>query len=568
MRLITGDELGLLKETIPELCRPPPTDASGLPLNNLPSWMMGSANVTNKRVRPSATSIQAAASAYGDGSSSDRNGAVNRLENEGVMTRDRGVVSLTFVPGSSGSDAFQFAALRMNGTVEKWAASRDIPYTEQKNSEANITPARYRIVSSCNDVFGVKKRADEVNDDESHSDENKGKGWYTNPPIKPIGLLSTTSNDKTVLAAGDSSGAISILNDSCQLITNYRAYEPNDVVLSYTKGGFANNHVASCIAVKGDALAVGGRERGVRVLDLESGKCVWKAKNMPPDPQTLLQQPLWTTALQFIHSPHNHSNGTNNINESNNSQNLLASGTAYKQVQIYDVRSSSTDSQGTRRPILHTPQDLLQHRVTSLLQLPNSNQLIVADAIGDCHIFDLRKFHTGKQASYKKHNKSSNNSASQEIGLGRLVGPGGSIRQLAMHPTLPMVACVGLDRKLWSWDIKTKRMVDCVYLRQRLNCLLICEDEGWNYGGAVDVQDDDNERIVEGDDWEEEGDEVCDYVDSENEDVADDETGTGSSSDGTESESNGDKDDDASSEEEAAAPSKRTTDRANKKQKL
>lgn len=276
MRLITGDELGLLKETIPELCRPPPTDASGLPLNNLPSWMMGSANVTNKRVRPSATSIQAAASAYGDGSSSDRNGAVNRLENAGVMTRDRGVVSLTFIPGSSGSDAFQFAALRMNGTVEKWAASRDIPYTEQKNSEANITPARYRIVSSCNDVFGVKKRADEVNDDESHSDENKGKGWYTNPPIKPIGLLSTTTNDKTVLAAGDSSGAISILNDSCQLITNYHAYESNDVVLSYTKGGFANNHVASCIAVKGDALAVGGRERGVRVLDLESGKCVWK----------------------------------------------------------------------------------------------------------------------------------------------------------------------------------------------------------------------------------------------------------------------------------------------------
>lgn len=278
MRLITGDELGLLKETIPELCRPPPTDASGLPLHNLPTWMMGSSAV-NKRARPSATSIQAAASAYGQGSSIDSSGAVNRLENEGIMTRDRGVVSLSFVPGSSGSDAFQFAALRMNGTVEKWAASRDEPYNGEKNSEANITPARYRIVSSYNDVFGTKERAEEVIDEESDNG-NKRKGWHANPPVKPIGLLSTTSNDKTVLTAADSSGAISILSDSCQLITKYHAYESNDVVLSYTKGGFANNHVASCIAVKGDVLAVGGRERGVRVLDLESGKCVWKVRSL------------------------------------------------------------------------------------------------------------------------------------------------------------------------------------------------------------------------------------------------------------------------------------------------
>lgn len=284
---------------------------------------------------------------------------------------------------------------------------------------------------------------------------------------------------------------------------------------------------------------------------------------MPPDPQTLLQQPMWTTALQFIHTPHNHSNGShNNSNEPNSSQNLLASGTAYKQVQIYDVRSSSSDSKGTRRPILHTPQDLLQHRVTSLLQLPNSNQLIVADAIGDCHILDLRKFHTGKQLSYKKQKSCS---ASQEIGLGRLVGPGGSIRQLAMHPTLPMVACVGLDRKLWSWDIKTKRMVDCVYLRQRLNCLLICEDEGWN-GSSDDAQVSEERIDGEGVDWEAEGDEVHDYVDSEDEDgdVVDD--GTGSSSEGTESESD-DNDDDTSSEEEGSAPSKTILNRANKKQK-
>jgi ribosome biogenesis protein NSA1 len=263
-----------------------------------------------------------------------------------------------------------------------------------------------------------------------------------------------------------------------------------------------------------------------------------KAKNMPPDPQTLLQQPLWTTALQFIDSPHNSSNGTN---QSSSFSNLLASGTAYKQIQIYDVRaSSSTDSaQGVmRRPVLHTPENLLKHRVTSLLQLPNTNQLLVADAIGDCHILDMRKFHSGKQSTYKKQKQSH---SSQEIGLGRLVGPGGSVRQLALHPTLPLVACVGLDRKLWTWDVNTKRMIDCIYLRQRLNCLLVCEDEGWNGGdenGAGDAR-----LSSEIDGWEEEGDDlVQDYVDSDEENAGieeetDSNETSGSSSDDTESES-------------------------------
>ena len=261
---------------------------------------------------------------------------------------------------------------------------------------------------------------------------------------------------------------------------------------------------------------------------------------MPPDPQTLLQQPMWTTALQFIHSPHNNSNGSSTNYDSNENKsytNLLASGTAYKQVQIYDIRtssSSSTDSAHnsiTRRPVLHTPENLLQHRVTSLLQLPNTNHLVVADAIGDCHILDLRKFHSGKQCSYNKRKQTY---AAQEIGLGRLVGPGGSIRQLAIHPTLPMVACVGLDRKLWTWDVNTKRMIDCVYLRQRLNCLLVCDDEGWD---STATGGDDEEGIIEngGGDWENETDCVQDYVDSDDDNNDEKTSDSESSSEETES---------------------------------
>lgn len=310
MRLITGDELGLLKEIIPELCRRPPTDASGHPIT-APSWM--STSTQFRRPRPSATSIQAMANSYGDnGNATDSSeGAVRRLENgDGVMQRQRGVLSLSFIKNTTGSgshaagdhgagdDTFQFAALRINGTVEKWSASRIAAGNESnpKNNEANVTPAKYHIVSSCQNVFGNgKNNCNPVEED--HGDavkvENGNKGWYCNPPIRPIGMVSTNDNDgsKPILAAADSAGHISILDSSCKVVTRYHAYnDPSDTlhkstddiqseegaVLTYTKGRFSNNHVATCIGVAGDRLAVGGRERGVRILDLETGKGIWK----------------------------------------------------------------------------------------------------------------------------------------------------------------------------------------------------------------------------------------------------------------------------------------------------
>jgi len=303
MRLITGDELGLLKEIIPELCRRPPTDASGHPIS-APSWM--STSTQFRRPRPSATSIQAMANSYGDTGNANEagEGAVRRLENgDDIMQRQRGVLSLTFLKNTTGGGThatndhdggdhtFQFAALRIKGTVEKWSASRIAARDESnpKNNEANVTPARYHIVSSCQNVFGninSNSNQDEENDGDAVKVDNGNKGWYCNPPIRPIGMVSTNDNNgsKPLLAAADSAGNISILDASCKVVTRYHAYnEPSadiqskeGAVLTYTKGRFSNNHIATCIGVAGDRLAVGGRERGVRVLDLETGKGIWK----------------------------------------------------------------------------------------------------------------------------------------------------------------------------------------------------------------------------------------------------------------------------------------------------
>lgn len=109
--------------------------------------------------------------------------------------------------------------------------------------------------------------------------------------------------------------------------------------------------------------------------------------------------------------------------------------------------------------------------------------------------------------------------------------------------------------------------MDCVYLRQRMNCLLVCDDESWDLGG------DEEEEVVEeydegandgkrGRDLEQE-DEVADYIDSDNENEVVEKNGSnenrkGSSSEETASDSEEEGDDsgdeESTSEEEAPTP--------------
>jgi hypothetical protein len=615
MRIITGDECGLLKEVIPELSRPTPT--------NTASSSSSSASIHSGNARPSATSIQAAAAAQmmqqcGGGLISSSS-AVRKIEESEGQSRQRGVVSMAFVSSAALTDDdgameddtssadFHFATLRMNGVVQLWMGSRS-----RGNDEGHVTPAAYKQIGLCQNVLqdvtttsdGNKRRSEENENDASSSfvDGNKTSpsstnnsdsavtGWNAHQPIRPIAMVSSRKYDTTnsssnsnnpILACADSMGNISLLNSNNLqkgIVSTYNAYDlstnqiinaqskdnrksttSNNAVLTYTKGRYANTAICTALELcsGGEQLAVGGRERGVRVLDLESGKLIWKAKNLPPDPQTLLQQPQWTTCIQSI--------------TMDGSSNFLATGTAYKQVQIYDIRTSST----TRRPVLYTPEHLFTHRITTICQLHNNTNnttlLAIGDSTGDCHLVDMRMMHSGKQYSARKQ------SAKEEIGLGRLVGPGGSIRELVVHPTLPYLACVGLDRKLWTWDVNKRKMMDCVYLKQRLNCALFCGDDSWSDGGGGggdnnddDVGDDYGEvDYVPDEEWnskrerelEEDQDEVKDYIDSDDDneggDAQEDSGETASDSEEVDSSEGGSSSSNSSEEEDEEPTHKR-----------
>uniref|UniRef100_A0A7S3V454 Ribosome biogenesis protein NSA1 n=1 Tax=Chaetoceros debilis TaxID=122233 RepID=A0A7S3V454_9STRA len=453
MRIITGDECGILKESIPEVSR------------------------------VSADGKDAKLSASTDGVSRIELGA------EMKMSRSRGIVDLAFSQKQSSAlkedaGSLSFCALRSDGSLDHFEG-----YAPYNSKEDRICGGTYRLSNTIKNVF---------EDKESPSEPKRIIG-------RPIGMCSAyqyqnLSNETphNILACCTSMGYISVVNANSNekgVVAQYNAYSNgnNSSIITYTGGNIVNRDIATAMAMSDDAskIVVGGRERTATMLDTETGLRTWKAKNLPANPQTLLQQPIWSTSIQFLSRT-----DTTPVKESTD---LLAIGTAYKQLQIYDVRTDAIQ----KRPVLYTPEwdstkeNVLEHRVTSLCQL-DSNRIIVGDSAGFMNTIDLRKI-------TNKHGRSLSSS------VGRYCGPAGSIRQIVKHETLPIVACVGLDRMLRTYDVNKRKQLDCVYLKQRLNCMLFCSDGSWS---GKDFDEDEDDLEEEGEGKIDDEDEIADYIDS------------------------------------------------------
>eukprot|EP00560_Eucampia_antarctica_P007552 CAMPEP_0197827010 /NCGR_PEP_ID=MMETSP1437-20131217/3893_1 /TAXON_ID=49252 ORGANISM="Eucampia antarctica, Strain CCMP1452" /NCGR_SAMPLE_ID=MMETSP1437 /ASSEMBLY_ACC=CAM_ASM_001096 /LENGTH=549 /DNA_ID=CAMNT_0043427707 /DNA_START=23 /DNA_END=1672 /DNA_ORIENTATION=- len=427
MRIITGDECGLLKEVIPELSRCP--DGSG---------------------KASAGIAQPATD----------EGVSRVLENNDVdngtskMRRSRGVVGMTFVPpqqnNNDNNNLAQYCALRVDGSVERWQGQ--IPQngesTNFKNNVSSKSAGRYTKTHSWNNVFHNQQKEEE----KGESNKNVGR------PIAIVGSSSSSTNKK-VIACCTSMGKVTIMdmfNLEKGVVAQYSAFNVNENnnKITVTKGSFQNRDIATSMAMdpapESNRIAIGGRERETILLDMETGKQIWKAKNLPRDPQTLLEKPIWGTAIEFL--------SMDNVESSHS--NLLVVGTAYKELRIYDIRASSVQ----RRPIMFTSdkdkERIVQHRITAVCPLSKSNSIVVGDAAGYMQTVDLRNLKRGV--------------------VGRYNGPSGSVRQIVQHESLDILACVGLDRMLRTYDTNNRKMLDCIYLKQRLNSMLFLNDPTWS----------------------------------------------------------------------------------------
>jgi hypothetical protein len=120
----------------------------------------------------------------------------------------------------------------------------------------------------------------------------------------------------------------------------------------------------------------------------------------------------------------------------------IAVSTAYHHIRIYDVKAS-------RRPVMDV--EIGKHPARSICNTPCGNYIIAGDAAGRIQKLDVRQ-------------------NLRQVGVFK--GQSGSLREIQVHPTLPMVASVGLDRHLRIHDIDTRKLLKEVYLTQKLTgCL-------------------------------------------------------------------------------------------------
>lgn len=431
-----------------------------------------------------------------------------------------------------------FAALHVNGTVRLWKKGRG---DDDKNTKTQ-QPGRpndetYHPHGTIPHIFSNNK-----------NDRALGMGSYSGSSSSSSILVACSTSGTVVVLdpmrsaddetnqtdnGGGGDGRILSVFATKTTSTNGPKATPTQITASSSTSAFA-------VHARLGWVAVGGPNRDIAVYNIHddhSGSSsssiqpFWKAKNLAPDPQTLLQPQVWPTAACFW----NHDDNANNDTPTNptNDSNLLVVGSAYRQVRIYDLRTSGSSIAALptagqkhkqqqqpphRRPICYTPLDeqnrVVDHRVTALCPL-NEHMLAVGDAGGDVVVLDRRTLGGGAVLR-----------DAQRSVVGRFVGPAGSVRQMVLqHPNKTKLAVVGLDRMLRIYNIKKHQQQPSsnasssssfsgqawrtVYLKQRLNCVLVSHDDG------DDTEDGDHDGDIDQED------NVQDYVDSDYEDEDD-----------------------------------------------
>ncbi|XP_012692694.1 WD repeat-containing protein 74 [Clupea harengus] len=173
-------------------------------------------------------------------------------------------------------------------------------------------------------------------------------------------------------------------------------------------------------------VATGGKENPLKVWDLERpDKPIFIAKNVAQD-WLDLRVPIWVRDIAFIPD-----------------SDKIVTCTGHHQVRVYDPSSPQ------RRPVLEAK--FGEYPLTALALPASGGSVVVGNTQGQLAILDLRK----------------------GLVRGCLKNLAGGVRGLECHPTLPLVASCGLDRFLRVHNLEDHKLQHKVYLKSRLNCVLL-----------------------------------------------------------------------------------------------
>ncbi|XP_022736887.1 WD repeat-containing protein 74-like [Durio zibethinus] len=166
----------------------------------------------------------------------------------------------------------------------------------------------------------------------------------------------------------------------------------------------------------------GGKGVEVNMWDLDKCAKIWTAK--PPPANSLgIFTPTWFTSATFL---------------SKDDHRKVVAGTNSHQVRLYDVSAQ-------RRPVISF--DFRETPIKAVTEDLDGHTIYIGNGSGDLASVDIR---TGKL-------------------VGCFLGKcSGSIRSIARHSELPVIASCGLDSYLRIWDIGTRQLLSSVFLKQHL----------------------------------------------------------------------------------------------------
>lgn len=128
-----------------------------------------------------------------------------------------------------------------------------------------------------------------------------------------------------------------------------------------------------------------------------------------------------------------------------------------------------------RRPVLEA--EYGEYPLTALSLPAAGNTVVVGNTHGHIAMLDLRK----------------------GLVRGCLKGLAGGVRGLQCHPSQPVVASCSLDRFLRIHGLEDRRLQHKVYLKSRLNCLLLASRDLEAGGGATE-QEGESQEVKEEED--------------------------------------------------------------------
>lgn len=210
---------------------------------------------------------------------------------------------------------------------------------------------------------------------------------------------------------------------------------------------------------RNNIIFFGGKENDIQQWDINTKQLSWSGKNVSND-KLSLRYPIWITSMDFL-SP-----DINNTNE-------VITGTAYKQIRLYDIRVK-------RQPVTSI-NDVSEFRITNIqTSFYNNNMVYISDCSGYMQLYDIR--------THKRIKGFSNSN--------------GSIRDMKQDISHSRLCSVSLDRNLHLYDIHKNKnnKIFSIFLKNRLNACLL-----YDFSSAVSTSDDETYDsdldIVEGGDY-------------------------------------------------------------------